>query len=207
MNFRKFYYPKWFKYIYPNSVWGFSFPEKVVYLTFDDGPTENSTIWILNQLKAYEAQATFFCLGKNAEMSPSLIHDMRNHGHVVANHTMHHLNGFKQDVITYVNDVKEAEKYFETQLFRPPYGKITFKQHKALRKEGFKIVFWSFLTYDFDATISAEKVVKKIKKKIKSGDILVFHDSVKALPKLKEILPETLAYLHEQGYVFKAIQK
>lgn len=207
----RFYnFPKWLKGIYPGAIWDFflesSANEKVIYLTFDDGPTPEVTDWILMELDKVNALATFFCIGQNVEEHPDLFESYLKKGHMVGNHTMNHLKGHKTDSIKYVENVLKAQKHIDSTLFRPPYGRCTPKQHKKLKLLGFKTIFWSHLTYDFDKTVSSSKRIRKIKQNLKSGSVLVFHDSVKAYSQLKTDLPIILNHLKKENYEFRVIK-
>ncbi len=179
---------------------------KVLYLTFDDGPSKVSTNWILNVLEDYNAKATFFCLGNQVKKQPDLAEELLKRGHMIGNHSMSHPKGWKMGTKEYVEDVLKAEKLIQSKLFRPPYGSLKFSQHKAIKKLGFKTIFWSYVTYDFARDVNINKVLAKLKKTIKSGDIIVFHDSAKALPQLKYFLPEVLDYYSKKGFAFESIK-
>ena len=203
---KKFNYPKWLQAIYPGSVWGFSFKtDKTLYLTFDDGPNPDVTPWVLKQLDRYNAKATFFCVGKNAKQHSELIKIILDKGHQVGNHTMNHINGFKTNKTTYLDNVKLASKFIPSHLFRPPYGKLTPGQHKTLKQHGYKTIFWSFLSYDFDMEVQPEHILKKAKRFLRSGDIIVCHDSEKAAANLKVILPQILDHYSSLGFSFKPL--
>ena len=201
-----FNYPKWLRIFYPESVWGFKAKQKLIYLSFDDGPNETSTIWILNCLKSYQAKATFFCLGNQVAKHPELMAMIESDGHAIGNHSMEHPNGFKTSLIDYVADVQTASELIDSKLFRPPYGKITSQQFKALKNMGYKIVFWSLLTYDFDQYINPDKILSKVKTKSDSGDIIVFHDSQKAFKNIQYLLPKLLKFYSNLGYKFAVIE-
>ena len=202
--------PKIFKILFSNFIWDVPSDEKVVYLTFDDGPTPEITEWTLNQLKKFNAKATFFCIGKNIENNPLIFSKILNEGHVVANHTFNHLNAWKTNDSDYLKNInfetQNVEKNNENknnklkQLFRPPYGKIKFSQAEKIRKLGFKIVMWDIISGDFDATISPEKCFRNATKKIQNGSIIVFHDSQKAFKNLEFALPKTLEFLKQNGF-------
>ncbi len=203
---RLYKYPKWLRLFYSESVWGYTAKsERVVYLTFDDGPNPDTTDWILDCLKEYQAKATFFCIGKNVESHKNLFHKIEADGHAVGNHTMTHINGFKSTSEQYIDDVKQAGHLIDSKLFRPPYGRLTVSQFKGLKNLKFKVIFWSLLTYDFDAKAKPEQILNKIRNSVDKGDILVFHDSDKAFENLKKVLPEALRYLSSMGYSFKKI--
>ncbi|MBK6952625.1 MAG: polysaccharide deacetylase family protein [Crocinitomicaceae bacterium] len=176
-----------------------------LYLTFDDGPCDQSTRWILDLLSKYNAKATFFCLGKNVQQQPALFEEIRKQGHAIGNHGMHHLDGFKSSTEDYLADASEASRFIHSSLYRPAYGRIKKSQYTALKKQGFQIVFWSLLTYDFDSSFSTEKRLAVIRKKTKAGSILVFHDSEKAFPQLQKELPILMEQWVKAGFRFEAI--
>ena len=204
--------PKSIQRIFSKYLWRFSSDKKEIYLTFDDGPTPEITHFVLEQLKKFEAKATFFLIGKNVTNHPELYQQILNENHTVGNHTNNHLNGFKTKTKEYLKNVLEAEnviwstnKKSATKLFRPPYGRIKSKQAKEIQKLGYKIIMWSVLSADFDVTISKEKCLQNVLKNTQNGSIIVFHDSVKASEKLTYVLPKVLEFYTEKGFTFKAI--
>lgn len=199
-------YPKWLQVLYPGSIWGFFRPKKsVLYLTFDDGPSIVATTWILDILDKYEAKASFFCLGESVVAYPELFKEIQNRGHTIGNHSMDHPEGLKTKTKDFLNNVLEAEQYIPSKLFRPPYGSLKFSQHRALKKNGFKTIFWSFITYDYQPGINTKKVILKMKRMVKSGDIIVFHDSLKSNPQMRILLPQLLDYYHNKGFTFEKL--
>lgn len=196
-------------------VWSVPSEEKVLYLTFDDGPTPKVTDWTLDILDKYNAKATFFCIGKNIEAHPNLFNKIIKKGHSIGNHTQHHLKGWKTHTLEYLKDVELAQKIIEDytnvtlnsqhKLFRPPYGKLKPKQSIALHKQNYKTVMWSILSKDWDATLTKEQCLNNVISKTTKGDIIVFHDSVKASKNMQYALPKVLEYFTERGYVFKRI--
>ena len=195
------------KKLFSNYVWDIPNMENKVYLTFDDGPTPEITQWTLNQLKNYNAKATFFCIGDNVGKYPETFEKVVKEGHSIGNHTFNHLNGWKTNTQNYIENAKLFEKEYgklstETcKLFRPPYGKITPSQSKILRKMGYKIIMWDVLSVDFDVTITPEQCLENVLQNVKSGSIIVFHDSVKAFANLEYALPKTLEFLEQKGFV------
>ena len=195
------------KKLFSNYVWDIPNMENKVYLTFDDGPTPEITQWTLNQLKNYNAKATFFCIGDNIRKYPEVFKEVVKEGHSIGNHTFNHLNGWKTNTQNYIENAKLFEKEYgklstETcKLFRPPYGKITPSQSKILRKMGYKIIMWDVLSVDFDVTITPEQCLENVLQNVKSGSIIVFHDSVKAFANLEYALPKTLEFLQQKGFV------
>lgn len=188
-------------------IWRIPTAEKILYLTFDDGPHPVATAFVLNELKKYKAKATFFCIGKNVQEQPQLYQQILTEGHRVGNHTHNHLNGWKTDDKTWLSNVKEAAKWIDSDLFRPPYGKIRSFQAKLLQEAtpSFRIIMWNVLSADFDQNISKEQCFNHVKSNAKPGSIIVFHDSEKAFENMKYALSETLAHFSGMGYRFEAI--
>jgi peptidoglycan-N-acetylglucosamine deacetylase len=227
MNFTWVKTHRLIKTIFSNYVWDIPNNENKVYLTFDDGPTPEITEWTLSQLKNYNAKATFFCIGDNVRKYPEIFQKVLDEGHSIGNHTFNHLNGWKTASDDYVKNVElcadqmaegrrqkaEGNLHSEeenlqskicvlpTDLFRPPYGKIKPSQSKKLRKMGYKIIMWDIISYDFDAKISPEKCLENILNNVQSGSIIVFHDSKKAFTNLEYVLPRTMSFLNEKGFV------
>lgn len=199
--------PKIFKSIFKQWIWNFDTDKKEVYLTFDDGPIPEVTPWVLKQLKIYNAKATFFCIGDNIKKHPNILKDILKENHSLGNHTFNHLKGWNTDTQKYIKNTDKAQKLLpvDCKLFRPPYGKITKKQSKSIIKKGYRIVMWNVLSGDFDKNLTPKDCTKNVLKNIENGSIVVFHDSIKAFPRLKETLPAVLAFLTKKGYVFKAI--
>lgn len=181
-----------------------------IYLTFDDGPIPEVTEFVLDCLEAYQAEATFFCVGDNIRKYPEILAKVRQAGHRVGNHTFNHLNGWKSDPKVYLNNVAHCQRFIpkaaqsEKALFRPPYGKITQAQRWALQSD-YRLIMWEVLTYDFDAKLSPERCLEAAIKATKAGSIVVFHDSVKSWKNLQYVLPRYLAYFAQRSYQFKAL--
>ena len=207
--------PRFIQRLYPERIWAFSREEKSIYLTFDDGPIPEVTPWVLDELKKYNAKATFFCIGENVQKHPEIFQRILSEGHSVGNHTFNHLNGWKTATSEYIENVDKAEgqmgnnskfKIQDSRLFRPPYGKITSKQAKILQRKGFKIVMWDIISYDYDANTSPEKCLQNVLKNIKPGSVVVFHDSLKAEKNLRFLLPKVLEIIKEDGYLVESIR-
>ena len=200
------------KTLFPKCIWNLNTTHKVVYLTFDDGPTPEVTLWVLNELKKYDLRATFFCIGKNIEAHPDIFKQIIMEGHQVANHTLCHEKGWKTSTKNYLKSVEECQRMIEkfkgasnNLLFRPPYGKMTSKQTVALRKGGYQLIMWSNISKDYQHNISSEKCFKNSIYSLQKGDIIVFHDSFKAFQNLKKVLPKTLEYLKREGFRSESI--
>lgn len=196
------------KKIFSNYVWDVSNTENKIYLTFDDGPTPEITEWVLEELKKFNAKATFFCIGNNIEKYPDVFAKVATNGHSIGNHTFNHLNGWKVSNKEYLENTKlceDSNSNLKSKLFRPPYGKIKTSQSKKIRQLGYKIIMWDVLSADFDNSISKEKCLDNVIKNVKSGSIIVFHDSVKAFPNLEYTLPKALKYWAANGFIFEKL--
>lgn len=188
--------------IFSGRTWGFS-SQDVVYLTFDDGPTSELTSWILEYLRQEEVHASFFCVGENARSLPHLMEDIRNDGHVIGNHTMRHDKGTKMPFRDYFQSIDEASSYTSSTLFRPPYGRMPASFTRKLKKD-YKIVMWSWLSYDYDPSVSVKEILEEAEN-IRPGDILVMHDNAKVQERLKEILPAIIRIVKSKGLKFGLI--
>lgn len=198
--------PAIIKKYYPRLVWDIPNETNKIYLTFDDGPIPEITEWVLDVLKLYNIKATFFCLGCNVARNPAIYSKIINDGHVVGNHSYHHLNGWETDDGDYLNNIKKSNELLNTKLFRPPYGKIKKSQIASLI-EDYKIIMWDVLSGDFDSKTTPKKCYTNVTKNTKSGSVIVFHDSTKASENLKYALPRAIEYLLEQGFVFDVISE
>lgn len=199
--------PKWVRKLFAGSIWEMLPRHKTIYLTFDDGPHPVITPFVLGELAKYNAKATFFCIGKNVVNNPSVFNKILEEGHAVGNHTYDHLDGWKTENADYLKNISEAKKHIDSDLFRPPYGRITWNQQKELTQseQPFKVIMWSVLSGDFDMNISADQCLKNVLKNTKSGSVVVFHDSEKANARLRYTLPLVLKYYTEKGYLFEKI--
>ena len=201
--------PWWLKRIYDSYTWSMPSNEKNLYLTFDDGPHPEATPYVLKQLKQFNALATFFCIGKNVVEHPVIYNQIMNEGHVTGNHTYNHLNGWKTSNDVYMKDIALAAKEINSNLFRPPYGRITSFQAKHLNavmqgKEA-KVIMWDVLSADFDVDCTPEQCLANVILPTVPGSIIIFHDSEKAFPNLQYALPRMLKYFSEKGYVFRSL--
>jgi peptidoglycan/xylan/chitin deacetylase (PgdA/CDA1 family) len=179
--------------------------KKELFLTFDDGPHPTITPFVLASLKQYDAKATFFCVGENVTRYPDVYQQILAEGHAVGNHTYNHINGWKTGDIIYLKNVILATQTIESNLFRPPYGRISKSQIKELAPV-FKIIMWDVLSGDFDLNLSPQKCLHNVVSNAGAGSVIVFHDSEKALPRLEYVLPKSLAYFTEKGYRMKRIE-
>ena len=199
--------PKWLRLLYLKRIWEMDVEKKEIFLTFDDGPHNTFTNFVLDELKKYKAEATFFCIGDNVHKNPEVYRRIIDEGHSIGNHTQHHLNGFKTEDKLYVDDVLKASKYISSNLFRPPYGRLKTLQSKMLSQlnKPYKIIMWTVLSGDFDNSISPQKCLENVICNISNGSIIVFHDSEKAAERMMFALPKVLELFTNKGYSFKKL--
>lgn len=202
--------PWWLKKWYGSLVW--DIPQKqggqVLYLTFDDGPHPIATPFVLDTLRKHGAKGTFFCIGKNVQEHPQLYRRILDEGHRTGNHTQRHVNGWKAKDADYLGDIGQAARSIDTNLFRPPYGRISAFQASLLQKAPFhyRIIMWDVLSADFDRELTPEKCARNVIRHARPGSIIVFHDSEKAYPRLEVALPAVLKHFGEKGYRFDTIR-
>lgn len=196
--------PRFFQRFFPNIIWNFPDETEGVFLTFDDGPTRDVTPWVLEQLNKYNAKATFFCLAKNVEMNPDIYQQILTNGHSVGNHSYSHIKGWGMDTSQYIQDIIYANSFIKSNLYRPPYGRISPRQLLLLRHR-YRIIMWDVLSMDYSKRVSPRKVVNYVMNNVHPGAIIVFHDSLKAQRNLKYALPRILEGISEKGLVFKPI--
>ncbi|MEQ6119282.1 polysaccharide deacetylase family protein [Reichenbachiella sp. MALMAid0571] len=203
--------PMWLQKMYSGLTWSIDSLDKTIYLTFDDGPIPEVTSFVLNQLKQYDAKATFFCVGHNIEKYPLEFNEILEKGHSIGNHTFNHLIGWNTSTAQYLENTEKCQKEIEKhigikkkRLFRPPHGRISRTQIAVLKRD-YDIVMWTYLTGDFDISLEKENCLKKAVMNTQDNDVVVFHDSLKAYKKLSFVLPEFLKHFSKQGFQFKAI--
>jgi peptidoglycan-N-acetylglucosamine deacetylase len=194
--------PWWLRALYPSLVWRMPAKEKKIYLSFDDGPHPVATAFVLDQLAAYGAKASFFCIGKNVVAEPAIYQRILAEGHSVGNHTYEHLNGWKTADENYIADTMHAARYIQSNLFRPPYGRIKRSQIKHLQQKGMRVIMWDVLSADFDTSLTAQASLSYVLYHTKPGSIVLFHDSEKAWERMSVALPAVLKHFTSEGYVF-----
>jgi len=190
--------------VFNHLEWHKSRSEKVIYLTFDDGPTLEVTERVLEILKKFKAKATFFCLGRNVERHREIYNKIINDGHATGNHTYSHLRGWKTPLKIYIQDTLLGAKYISSDLFRPPYGRMTRNQSKYLRQQ-YKIIMWDVLSHDYNQLLPAWLCLKMVLRSTRNGSIVVFHDSFKASKNMLYVLPKFLEHFQKKGYKFETI--
>jgi peptidoglycan-N-acetylglucosamine deacetylase len=194
-----FFRPRLLAGLYPEAKFRIKTTEKILYLTFDDGPDPQSTPFLLEILKKHDIQATFFCVGHKAEEHPGLIKQILGNGHGIGNHTYNHTDGWRTGSARYIDEVTRASKSTSSFIFRPPFGRLKPDQYRILKRH-FLIVFWDIMAYDFDMTFGAENSLKLLKKKIRPGSIIVLHDTPKST--VRFFLDEFVTFAVAKGYRF-----
>ena len=177
---------------------------EAVYLTFDDGPIPEVTPKVLAILARYNVKATFFMVGENIDKHPEVFEMVVKAGHAIGNHTYNHLKGWKYSFSEYMANVNKFPK--QTKLFRPPYGKATFRQRRALHQMGYRLIYWDILTRDYDASVTPEHMLNLIKRETRPGSIINFHDSLKSNERMLAVLPQAIEWLLAQGYELKRLE-
>lgn len=196
--------PKILRILYPNALWRMDPNEKSVYLTFDDGPIPEITPWVLSLLDKYDVKATFFMVGDNVRKYPKEFNMVKQYGHRLGNHTFNHIRGFEYRSKNYLANADKANQYLHTDLFRPPHGHLRASQYYLLRKK-YRIVMWDLVTRDYSKKRNGEQVLENVKRYVRNGSIITFHDSLKSEKNMKYALPRAIEWLQAQGYEFKLL--
>ena len=199
--------PRFIEWLFPRRVWQMPKAGKTLYLTFDDGPHPDITPRVLALLEQYNAKATFFCIGDRVKKYPDVFKSILEAGHAVGNHTQHHLKGTKTSLDGYLADLDLAAEYINSQLFRPPYGRMNLTQQKSILARGYQIIMWTILSADYDRNLSVEEVTKRASSVLSDGYIYLFHDSEKAEERMFPALKNLLEMGQREGYVFETIGK
>ena len=194
--------PKILRWLYPGAVWRMDPNEKAVYLTFDDGPIPEITPWVLDLLDKHQIKATFFLVGDNIRKHPKEFQMILERGHRVGNHTFNHFGGLRHRKNEYWANTEKANEQIQTDLFRPPHGWMRWEQYRMLKKS-YRIIMWDLVTRDYSKRLNGPQVLAKVKKYVRNGSIITFHDSIKAEKNMKYALPRAIEWLKEQGYEFK----
>ena len=197
--------PTLLRKIYPKAIWRMSPEEKVIYLTFDDGPIPVVTPWVVELLEQYNIKATFFMVGDNVRKFPQEYLKVVEAGHKVGNHTFNHLKGLSTSIKKYIDNVDQADALIHSNLFRPPHGLLKHSQYNELSKR-YKFIMWDLVTRDYSFKLNGEEVLANVKKYTRNGSIITFHDSLRSENNLRYALPKALDWLIEQGYSFKTLE-
>ncbi len=183
---------------------------KKVAITFDDGPNEIITPKILSLLKKFNAKATFFCIGKNIKVNPTLFKQIIEEGHVIGNHSYSHSNNFgffsKSTVIDEIiktNKLSQSLIDKEIKLFRPPFGVTNPSISKALKQTKHHVIGWNVRS--LDTVINDEnKIFKRITKQLKAGDVILLHDTNE---RTVNVLEQLLLFLQENEFEMITVDK
>ena len=177
--------------------------EKVVYLTFDDGPNAEQTPQVLDVLKRNSAKATFFCIGSRIAGNEQILKRMADGGHTIGNHSFSHTNGFplfsRRRMIA---DIEQCQKAIESAigtaptLFRPPFGVTNPTVGKAVKTLNLKTIGWTIRTYDTNRCSDA-KIARRISRQLRPGAIILLHDR---LPQSAERLQMVIDTVRKNGY-------
>ncbi len=197
--------PGFVRNMFPKALWRMNPDEKAVYLTFDDGPIPVITPWVVDLLGRYGIKATFFMVGDNVRKHPQEYKLVVDAGHRVGNHTFNHLKGLFTDTPEYIENVEKADALIHSNLFRPPHGMLRRSQYKELSKR-YQFVMWDLVTRDYSKRLSGEEVLGILKRLVRNGSIITFHDSLRSEENLKYALPRAIEWLLEQGYEFKVFE-
>lgn len=190
--------------LYPHAEWRGNTKEKVVYLTFDDGPIPGVTPWVLDLLDKYGIKATFFLVGDNVRKHPEEFRMIVERGHRVGNHTYNHIKGTSYKASSYIANVDKANELIQSDLFRPPHGWMGYYQYHTLRRR-YRIIMWDLVTRDYSKRLNGKQVFAKLRHYVRNGSIITFHDSLKSERNLKYALPRSIEWLQEQGYRFEVL--
>ena len=190
--------PKFVDTFFPSCVW--RRPGDALYLTFDDSPSPH-TPELLDILARHNTKATFFLIGKQIERYPDYAEAIAEHGHRLGNHSYSHRRNlhatFFRDEVCRTEQLLASLRIQSTarsSLFRFPYGRFNFTSLRILKDHNLTPVMWSLLTADFDARVSS-KTVLHLLCSATAGDVVVMHDSEKAISKLSKVLPIALPEL------------
>ena len=204
---------RFLRWLYPHAIWRMDPSVKAVYLTFDDGPIPEATPFVLDTLARYGIKATFFVVGDNVRKHPGLFRCIIAEGHQVGNHTFNHIGGFRWLSRNYLRNTKKAQELINTflpcpddnahPLFRPPHGWMRPLQYRIIRRKGYRIVMWDLVTRDYSHRLNAAEVLANVKRYARAGSIITFHDSLRSIAKLEQILPAALEWLIAEGYEFR----
>ena len=198
--------PGFVRGLFPKALWRMNPDEKAVYLTFDDGPIPVVTPWVVELLGRYDIKATFFMVGDNVRKHPQEFRQVIEAGHRVGNHTFNHLKGLFTETNEYLDNVEKADALIHSKLFRPPHGMLRRSQYNELSKR-YQFVMWDLVTRDYSNRLCGEDVLTKVKKYVRNGSIITFHDSLRSEDNLRYALPRAIEWLLEQGYEFKLFEE
>jgi len=193
--------PNFFTELFPDAIWRGSSDEKTVYLTFDDGPIPEVTPWVLDLLKKENISACFFCVGENVKRNPQIFRQVIESGHLVGNHTYHHVQGLKVSYEEYLKNIEDTDILINSEFFRPPHGFMKRSQYKWLSQR-YKIIMWDLVSCDYRGEWNPSRIINNVLNYVRPGSIITFHDSLKAEKNMRQSLPVVIKELKSRGYRF-----
>lgn len=198
--------PKIFRWLFPEAIFRCPSPEgeKRIWLTFDDGPVPEATPFVLDTLDHYGILATFFMVADNVLRYPHLADEVRLRGHFIGNHTKHHIQAYRSTPRQFFRDLIEGERITGSQLFRPPHGWMPRSMTRIIAKHR-KIVMMDLVTRDYSHSLSAADVFSNVTRFARPGSVIVFHDSLRSIHRIREALPASIEWLIDNGYSFHTL--
>ena len=186
--------------------------KKMIALSFDDGPHPTETSNILAILKKYDIKATFFTVGKNAELYPDILKQTAEEGHEIGNHTYSHIISKKDSSYNISEELKRNHEIIlkicenEPRLFRPPGGEFNSKTLKSAKEMDYKIILWNVDTKDWMHR-TTDEITKTVLSDVKSGSIILMHDYISGESSTAEALECIIPFLLQEGYSFVTVSQ
>ena len=192
-------------------------PDKVVALTFDDGPSPKWTPLILEELEKAHVKATFFVLGEHVHKYPDIARRIVNEGHEIGNHSYTHRGLLLYKMSDIEKEIQDCEKIIKeatgitTRYFRPPKALLSEAEKEKINSLGYSVILWSLNSKDW-VIFDDKYIFKYIVRNISPGDIILFHDSGGVFSvdggdrhETVKTIPQLVKRLREQGYEFVTI--
>lgn len=189
--------------------------EKVLYLTFDDGPSKQYTLELLDLLKRYNVKVSFFVVAKFAQDMPEIIARIKQDGHMIGLHSLEHHNAWWQSPKQTKADFRQSLEIMqqlglEINYFRPPWGSFNINTTPEAKRHFLKIVLWNVMAEDWRGNTTAEIIAAKLLRRTQNGDIICVHDGrgkndapARTIKALEKVLPIWIA----DGYHFLTVDK
>lgn len=201
-------YGRPYEWLFPQLTWRRSVTDRRVFLTFDDGPLAGGTDVVLDLLAESGTPATFFWVGDNVRRHPRLVERALREGHRLGNHGLVHESGWRTSTRTFVEQAQAAQVFLPRgegrPLFRPPFGKLTRAQRRAL-EPSFELVMWDLMSGDFSSRTRPEAVERFFARHLRPGSILLFHDSAACISLNRALLPRIISISRALGFEFDVL--